>query len=102
MCVRRLLLTIAVIGCFVAPLAAASAQDQRVDIRKLPCAELDKAEDGDRIAAIFFFYGFHAALLSAFEVSPANLEKNVRNIVAFCGENPGMPIFEAVPKAFQR
>jgi len=85
-------------------MAAAFAQDQerKVDIRTVPCSDLDKAEDGDRIAAIFFFYGFHAAQLGLLEVSPANLERNVHNIVAFCHDNPAMPIYEAVPRAFQR
>jgi hypothetical protein len=80
----------------------AMAQDAKVDIRTIPCGDLDKWEDGDRIAAIFFFYGFHAALLNIHEVSPANLERNVRNIVEFCGKNPALPLFEALPKAFQR
>lgn len=80
----------------------ASGQDAKVDVRTIPCSDLDKWEDADRVAAIFFFYGFHAALLNAYEVTPANLERNVRNIVEFCGKNPTMPIFEAAPKAFQR
>lgn len=78
------------------------AQDNKTDIRKVLCSELDTVEDSDRIAMIFFFYGFHAALLNAYEVSPANLERNVKNVVAFCQQNPAMPIFEAMPKAFQR
>ncbi len=86
----------------VAQTLPAAAQDAKTDIRKIPCSELEQAEDGDRVAAIFFFYGFHAALLNAYEVSPANLERNVRNVVAFCQQNPAMPIFEAMPKAFQR
>jgi len=100
MCIRYLLSAIAVIGGLAAP--PAMAQDQKVDIRAIPCIELDKVDDGDRIAAIFFFYGFHAARLNATEVSPANLERNVRNIVAFCRDSPAMPIYEAVVKAFQR
>lgn len=86
----------------VAMVGAAAAQDRKVDIRAIPCSELDVADDGDRVAAVFFFYGYHAALLKAQEVSPANMERNVRNIVAFCRDNPATPIFEAVPKAFQR
>ena len=86
----------------VAPTTSALAQDSKVDIRKVTCVELDKVENEDRIATIFFFYGFHAALLTAYEVSPASLEKNVRNVVEFCRDNPTTPIFEAMPKAFQR
>lgn len=88
--------------CACASIQPAPAQDAKVDIRGIPCSDLDKWEDGDRIAAIFFFYGFHAALLNIYEVTPANLERNVRNVVDFCGKNPAVPIFEALPKAFQR
>jgi len=80
----------------------ASAQDAKADIRKIPCSDLEKWEDADRVAAIFFFYGYHAAKMNLYEVTPANLERNVRNIVEFCGKNPDMPLFEATPKAFQR
>jgi len=79
-----------------------AAQDAKADIRKIPCSDLDKWEDADRVAAIFFFYGFHAAKMDIYEVTPANLERNVRNIVEFCGKNPAMSLFEATPKAFQR
>lgn len=98
----KLLLAAAfLIGVSVTAVPSA-AQDAKTDIRKIPCSDLEQAEDGDRVAAIFFFYGFHAALLNLYEVSPANLERNVRNVVAFCQQNPAMPIFEATPKAFQR
>lgn len=80
----------------------AVAQDGKVDIRKIPCQDLDRMDDGDRVAAIFFYYGFHTAKLELYEVTPANLERNVRNIVEYCGKNPSMPIYEATPKAFQR
>jgi hypothetical protein len=100
MCARYLLSAIAVAGGLAVPPVA--AQDQKVDVRTISCVELEKVDDGDRIAAIFFFYGFHAALLGVTDVSPANLERNVRNIVAFCRDNPATPIFEAVPRAFQR
>ncbi len=80
----------------------AAALDAKTDIRKIPCSDIDKWEDADRVAAIFFFYGFHAAKMDVYEVTPANLERNVRNIVEFCGKNPDMPLFEATPKAFQR
>ncbi len=88
--------------CAVAGMAPAGAQDAKADIRTIPCSDLDKWDDPDRAAAIFFFYGFHAAKLDIYEVTPANLERNVRNIVEFCAKNPAMPLFEATPKAFQR
>lgn len=80
----------------------AAAQNAKADIRKIPCSDLDKWEDADRVAAIFFFYGFHAAKMDLYEVTPANLERNVRNIVDYCAKNPTMSLFEATPKAFQR
>jgi hypothetical protein len=95
-------LAVMVAICVGVAIRPASAQDAKVDIRGIPCSELDRWEEGDRIAAIFFFYGFHAALLNAYEVTPANLERNVRNVVEFCGKNPTLPLFEAMPKAFQR
>lgn len=95
-----LLATLAV--CAMASVAPALAQEAKADIRKIPCSDLDKWEDADRVAAIFFYYGFHAAKMDVYEVTPANLERNVRNIVEFCGKNPGMSLFEATPKAFQR
>lgn len=98
---KLLLIAALAVGVGLASLPLA-AQDAKTDIRKIPCSELEQAEDGDRVAAIFFFYGFHAALLNLYEVSPANLERNVRNVVTFCQQNPAMPIFEAMPKAFQR
>lgn len=88
--------------CAVAAATPAAAQDAKADIRKVPCSDLDKWEDADRVAAIFFYYGFHAAKMDIYEVTPANLERNVRNIVEFCGKNPDMSLFEATPKAFQR
>ncbi|MBL8703430.1 MAG: hypothetical protein JNM30_01230 [Rhodospirillales bacterium] len=88
--------------CAAAIAAPAAAQDAKTDIRKIPCSDIDKWEDADRVAAIFFFYGFHAAKMDIYEVTPANLERNVRNIVEFCGKNPAMPLYEATPKAFQR
>jgi len=98
----RSIVALGMAACMAAPLGPALGQDAKVDIRKIPCGELDQVEDGDRIAAIFFFYGFHAALLNAYEVTPANLERNVRNVVDYCQKNPGMAIFDAMPKAFQR
>lgn len=86
----------------VAAALPTAAQDARVDIRKIPCSDLDKWEDGDRVAAIFFYYGFHTAKLNRYSVSPANLERNVRSIVEFCDKNPTMPIYRAVPKAFKQ
>jgi hypothetical protein len=88
--------------CVAAYALPAHAQDAKADIRKIPCSDLDKWEDADRVAAIFFFYGFHAAKMNLYEVTPANLERNVRNIVEFCGKNPAMSLFEATPKAFQQ
>lgn len=82
--------------------APAAAQDAKVDIRAVPCSDLDKWDDGDRIAAIFFYYGYHAAQMKVVEVTPANLERNIRNIVEYCSKNPATPMFDAVPKAFQR
>ncbi len=88
--------------CAVASASPAAAQEAKADIRKIPCSDLEKWEDADRTAAIFFYYGFHTAKMDIYEVTPANLERNVRNIVEFCGKNPDMPLFEATPKAFQR
>ena len=88
--------------CAAAIATPAAAQDAKADIRKIPCSDLDKWEDADRVAAIFFFYGFHAAKMDLYEVTPANLERNVRNIVEYCSKNPEMSLFEATPKAFQR
>lgn len=98
----RSMLFAALVACAMGLALPAAAQDTKADIRKIPCSDLEKWEDADRVAAIFFFYGFHAAKMDIYEVTPANLERNVRNIVEFCGKNPDMPLFEATPKAFQR
>ena len=82
--------------------APASTPDNKIDIRKIPCVELVRVDDDDRVAMIFFYYGFYASTLNVFEVSPANLERNVRNVVEFCRQNPDTPIFDVLPKAFQR
>ena len=49
MWLQRLLLAVALSAGLTGPMAAASAQDRKVDIRALPCKELDTADDGDRI-----------------------------------------------------
>ncbi len=98
----RLMPLAALALCAMVYAQPAAAQDAKADIRKIPCSDLDKWEDADRVAAIFFFYGFHAAKMDLYEVTPANLERNVRNIVEYCAKNPTMSLFEATPKAFQR
>ncbi|MCK6454382.1 MAG: HdeA/HdeB family chaperone [Alphaproteobacteria bacterium] len=91
------------VAASIATLAVpAVAQDKKVDIRSIPCRDLDRLDDEDRVAAIFFFYGFHAAKLDLYEVTPSNLERNVKNIVGYCQQNADTPIIEAMPKAFQR
>jgi HdeA/HdeB family len=73
-----------------------TAPASRIDIAKVTCSDLIKAEPLDRAAAVMFYWGYAAAKAGVSSFQTNILETATQHVMSICTKRPSETMMEAV------
>ena len=76
--------------------APAPAPASRIDIAKVTCSDLIKAEPLDRAAVVMFYWGYAAAKAGVGSFQTNLLETATQHVMGICTKKPSETLMEAM------
>jgi hypothetical protein len=73
-----------------------TAPASRIDIAKVTCSDLIKAEPLDRAAVVMFYWGYAAAKAGASSFQTNLLETATQHVMSICVKKPSETMMEAM------
>ena len=88
---------IAILVAAAANAATAATQPQAmIDITKVTCGDLVKAQPLDRAAVVMFYWGYEAAKENVTTFKTGSLRSATEKMIAYCKANASQTMFAAI------
>jgi HdeA/HdeB family len=89
-------LTLASALLAAAPATAAPPAPSTIDIAKVTCSDLIKANELDRAAVVMFYWGYAAAKAGVTTFKTGVLQAATQHLMSACAKNPSETMFDAM------